>query len=490
MSATTISKTQMQKLADECKRNLLKFYYTFVALKFEDHCAGKHIKYLADKVTQCIYNPDFKNRLAIAMPPQHSKSSLVTVALPVWLTIRNPKLRILVVNAEKELSKTFGIQIRQLMHNIGPYYDMEVSNVQSSNTSLMFTKNGQLVDSTAGIKLTGISGGISGRPADVVIIDDPYKGIEKEFTPTALNHSWRDYSSLIEQRARTKTKMILLHTRWNSEDIQGRLLLDDYQRQKYEFIQLSAIATENDPLGRKLGEPLWPEYYDINFYLDKQKTMGERQFQAIYQQKPLDLTSNFFYTDKIIWEDYALNQYYESDCRSYDMAYTSENQALENNTDADYTAGCEAFKVSDYHYHFQDFLYKRLGENNINYIRNVANQDGLNRDILIETGTKGGAAKELFRLWDEDYLSEYNCIQSEPWGTKVDRATMLRYAMFDGKIHIHCNDLTLKKELLSQLKAFPNGKHDDLVDAMSYAILYLNDTPGDDVYGTGESSYN
>ena len=62
--------------------------------------------------------------------------------------------------------------------------------------------------------------------------------------------------------------------------------------------------------------------------------------------------------------------------------------------------------------------------------------------------------------------------------------------MFDGKIHIHCNDLELKKELLSQLKAFPNGKHDDLVDAMAYAILHLSDSQGDDVYGTGESSYN
>ena len=487
MSATTISEERMQQLADECKKNLLKFYYAFVALRFEDHVEGDHIKYLADKVTQVIYNPEFKNRLSIAMPPQHSKSSLVTVALPVWLTIRNPNRRIFVVNAEKELSKTFGIQIRQLMHNIGHYYGMEVSNVQSSNTSLMFTKNGQLCDGS--IKLTGISGGISGRPTDVLIIDDPYKGIEKEFTPTALNHMWRDYSSLIEQRARTKTKMILLHTRWHSEDIQGRLLADEYQKQKYEFVHLPAIAGENDILGRKPGEPLWPKYYTLNFYRDKERIMGERQFQAIYQQQPLDLTSNFFYTDKIIWEEHALDSYYELDCRSYDMAYTSEKQALENNTDADYTAGCEAYKISDYHYHFQDYLYNRLGERNINYIQNVAKQDGLNRNILIETGTTGGAAQELFRLWDEDYLSEYPCHQSKPWGTKADRATALRYAMYDGKIHIHCNDMNLKKELLSQLKAFPNGKHDDLVDAMSYAILFLNEAPNEDVYGTGETTY-
>lgn len=482
-TVTENNREYLNKYANELSEvteNLYAFYSVFVSSRFEDDCEAPHIKKLAKKLMDITDGTSSKNRLLCAMPPQHSKSSLVTLAYSVWLIVNNPNLRILIVNAEKELSIEFGIAIRQLIQEMGGIYGLTVSRVKSSATNLRFELFGELQQGS--IRLTGASGSITGHPTDIVIVDDPYKGLIDELGPTALQKKWIWFSSLIEQRVRPKTKLIVLHTRWHSEDIQGRILADDYQKAKYEHIEYAAID-EN-------GEPLWPEYYDLDFYLDKQRTMGERQFQAIYQQKPLDLTSNFFYTDKIIWEDYALNQYYESDCRSYDMAYTSENQALENNTDADYTAGCEAFKVSDYHYHFQDFLYKRLGENNINYIRNVANQDGLNRDILIETGTKGGAAKELFRLWDEDYLSEYNCIQSEPWGTKVDRATMLRYAMFDGKIHIHCNDLTLKKELLSQLKAFPNGKHDDLVDAMSYAILYLNDTPGDDVYGTGESSYN
>lgn len=460
--------------------NLYAFYRRYVGIRYSPLYHAWFIKDLAKKLQDLVYDPKAKNRLMCAMPPQHSKSSLITLAFPVWLFCKNPKLNILIVSSEQDLASNFGIKIRELIYSCGHRFGIKVSNVKSSNSFIMVEKHGRLCDGS--IQLTGSRGHITGRPVDLIIIDDPYKGMEDEFTPTALNKKWNWFTSIIEQRLRKHTKLAILHTRWHSEDIQGRILADDYQREKYEHVEYAAID-EN-------GEPLWPEYYDLSFYEDKERTMGERQFQAIYQQKPLDLTSNFFYTDKIIWEDYALNQYYESDCRSYDMAYTSENQALENNTDADYTAGCEAFKVSDYHYHFQDFLYKRLGENNINYIRNVANQDGLNRDILIETGTKGGAAKELFRLWDEDYLSEYNCIQSEPWGTKVDRATMLRYAMFDGKIHIHCNDLTLKKELLSQLKAFPNGKHDDLVDAMSYAILYLNDTPGDDVYGTGESSYN
>ena len=78
-------------------------------------------------------------------------------------------------------------------------------------------------------------------------------------------------------------------------------------------------------------------------------------------------------------------------------------------------------------------------------------------------------------MWDKDYLSEYKCIQSEPIGTKADRAYALKNAIFDGKIHIHCTDKAIRKEIKSQLEAFPNGTHDDLVDAMAYAYNYLKD---------------
>ena len=466
MSAATINETQMQKLADECKRNLLKFYYTFVAFRFEDRCDGEHIKYLADKLTQMVYNPEFKNRLSVAMPPQHSKSSLVTVAFPVWLTIRNPKLRIFVINAEKELSKTFGIQIRQLMQNIGHYYNMDVSNVQSSNTSLMFTKNGWLCDGS--IKLTGMAGGISGRPADILIIDDPYKGNEMEFTPTALNHKWRDYSSLIEQRARSKTKLVLLHTRWNSEDIQGRIKADDYQREKYEFIEFPAIATENDILGRKPGESLWPQYYDLDFYLDKQQTMGERQFQAIYQQTPLDLTSDFFYMDHLIFEDH-FDDYVVARCRSWDIASSDDKLGDQR----DYSVGVRMLRTATDQYWIFDYERGQYGNDILNKIKATARLDTAAYTILLETGTKGGAAGLLY----DDYrksLKGYSTVQSDPSSmTKADRATPLRYAIYDGKVHVCINNDELRQIFIDEFKSFPNGKHKDIVDSVAHGFNWL-----------------
>ena len=467
MSAT-ITNEQMQTLADECKRNLLKFYYTFVALRFDNRSSAPHLLDLADKLTQCVYNPEFKNRLCVAMPPQHSKSSMVTVAFSTWLIIRNPKLRILIVNAEKELSKTFGIQIRQLMHNIGHYYQMKVSNVQSSNTSLMFTKNGVLCDGS--IKLTGASGGITGRPADIILVDDPYKGLEDEFTPTQLKKKWNWYSSLIEQRARNQTKLVVMHTRWHSEDIQGQILADDYQASKYHFVEYPAI-NEN-------GEALWEDYYGMDFYLDKQRTMGERQFQAIYQQKPIDLTSNFFHTDHLHFET-SFDDYVIGRCRSWDIASSDDTLGDER----DYTVGVPMLKTPGDQYWIFDYERGQYGNNVKNIIRNTARADSPAYKILLETGTKGGAAGLLYDEY-KSYLTGYSTQQSEPIGTKADRATPLANAIYDRKIHILINDDDKRQALLSELKSFPNGKHDDIVDAISYGYLYLKEIGNGNRIGT------
>ena len=83
-------------------------------------------------------------------------------------------------------------------------------------------------------------------------------------------------------------------------------------------------------------------------------------------------------------------------------------------------------------------------------------------------------------------MPEHKCIQSEPIGTKADRATALANAIFDGKIHIYCTDKAIRKELKQQLESFPNGTHDDLIDAMAYAYNYLKDKKdSSSLYSTG-----
>lgn len=459
----------MTELSDAAKENIANhiydFYLAFVANRYGAVLAP-HIELLSDKLER-LFKPNYPNRLCVAMPPQHSKSSIVTLAFSSWLICNNPNLRILIVNAEKELSTTFGIQIRNLLYYASPYFNgLKVSNVKSSSTHLMFEKDGELCNGE--IRLTGASGSITGHPADIVIVDDPYKGLEDEFTPTQLRKKWNWYTNLIEQRLRSNSKLVLLHTRWHSEDIQGKIKADDYQSSKYDFIEFPAID--------ELGKPLWPQYYDLEFYLDKQRTMGERQFQAIYQQKPLDLTSDFFYMDRIIFED-TFNNYLISRCRSWDIA-SSDNTLGDQR---DYTVGVRMGKVSDNEYWIFDYERGQYGNDVLNIIQKTAKMDRANYHILLETGTKGGAAGLLYNDYKEA-LTGYTTHQSDPTSmTKADRATPLRHAIYDGKIHVMIRNENLRQTFIDEFKAFPNGKHDDIVDAVAHGFNFLKKHGGNQV---------
>jgi len=440
--------------------NLYWFYRNYISSNFKENLNAPHIETLA------AYLTDLKegniNRLCVAMPPRHSKSSMVTLAFPLWLLSKDKDLNILIVNNSANLSEKFGIQLREYVRRIGPIFDLYLSDVKHSSTYLMFTdKQGRLQNGS--IRLVGANGSITGQDADYVILDDIYSGFE-DITPSLLEKKIDWFKTIIEQRIEPHTKLVILHTRWHTKDLQG--YLKENFPDDYSFVEFPAINKE--------GKPLWNQRYTIEDYNKKLESMGNRLFQAIYQQNPLDLTSNFFYTDNIIWEKDIDTRYHIATCRSWDMAYTEANNI--NSKKADYTAGVNAYKISENHYIFTDFIHGQYGKENIRKIQNTAYLDGLNKTILIETGTKGAAAKELFNVWNNDYLSQYKCKQSLPWGTKADRAQALADAMYDGKVHFCIYDDDLRKTVIQQFKAFPNSAdHDDIVDACSYAFLFLKD---------------
>ena len=111
--------------------------------------------------------------------------------------------------------------------------------------------------------------------------------------------------------------------------------------------------------------------------------------------------------------------------------------------------------------------------NNVkNVIRNTARIDTPAYTVLLEPGTKGGASKLLYEEYKTE-LAGYPTVQSEPVGTKADRATPLANAIYDGKVHICINNDEQRQTLIDEFKSFPNGKHDDIVDACAYGFSWL-----------------
>ena len=263
----------------------------------------------------------------------------------------------------------------------------------------------------------------------------------------------------------------MLGTRWHSQDVIGRLMQE--QPDKYRFITIKAL--EDD------GTCIWSNRYDPNFFIDRKEEVGERVFNAQYQGQPLDETGDFFNLDKLQFitdndiHDYAV----VSKVRSYDCAYSDDTKGNVN----DRTASVLMYRTIDDYYIIRELRADRYGERLFNVIQSTARLDTPNIPVLIETGTVGGSSKALFDIYKQR-LQGYRVEQSKPITSKVDRAYGFKEAILDGKVIVCLDDIS-RGQLLEEMRGFPLMKHDDIIDACSYAYNYLSTSGGASMVGTG-----
>ena len=378
------------------------------------------------------------------------------MAYPIFEFLHNKDLNIVIVTSTMTLAEKFGIAIKDWFNVYGKLFNCFKSDIKHSKTHLMIEdKNKQLYNGS--IRLTSSGSTLTGLDVDLLILDDIYKGLT-DTTPSLLEKKIEWFNTIITQRIEPHTKLIILHTRWSQRDLTG--YLKENNPDDYRFIELPAVNED--------GTVLWPDRYDKTFFEDREKEMGSRLFQALYQQKPLDETGNFFDLNKIDFNP-PLQQNFIASVRSWDLAYSDESKGDIN----DSTAGVLMRKTIDGRYVISDIQHGRYGDNIKTKIKETAYLDTPNTNILIETGTSGGASKFYFREL-QDSLQGYRTRQSEPKGNKVDRAMPFKDAMLDGKIQVDLSD-NQRGVFIKELTGFPLAKHDDIVDACSYAYLYLRD---------------
>ena len=225
--------------------DLYEFYYNFIALRYENYVDADHIREIADKLTELYLNETDKH-LCLSVAPRHSKSSIVTLAFPLWLIFQNPDLKILIVNAEASLSENFGIRIREFVKEYGEIFDVYLSDVKHSSTHIKFEdKHGRLYKGQ--IRLTGASGSITGQDADILILDDIYKGFA-DITPSLLDKKIEWYKTMIIQRKNPRQRFYI-HTRWASNDLTGYLM--ENSSDKYDFLSFQQSRRMALLFGRK-----------------------------------------------------------------------------------------------------------------------------------------------------------------------------------------------------------------------------------------------
>ena len=447
-------------------------YDIYTSFTVKDSLPAEHIYEISEALMDTLFDDDCPNRLTVSQPPRTAKSSLITLSFPFWLILMDPELNILIVNYSQGLADDFGIILRQLFidnADLLAYYDIYLSDKEHSRTKFRFENSkGELLGS---VKLTGVGGPITGRDVDICICDDLIKGFS-DCTPTLLDKLYEWFKNILIPRLEPHSKLFMLGTRWHTQDVIGRLMKE--QSDKYQFITLKAL---NDD-----GSCIWPNKYTPEFFEERRKEVGDRVFEAQYQGQPLDETGDYFNLDNIIFEE-TFN--YNSPLitgrvRSWDFAYSAEEPGKDN----DFTASCKVYRVLDDTYYVTDVSMERYGDELLNIVKRTAKHDTPNFKILMETGTKGGAAKELYNQYKKHFTG-YMTEQSEPIGSKVDRANALKYAILQGKIRFVLNP-EQRELLLGQLKGFPLAKHDDLIDALSYAILYFDEHKSSEIRTGGK----
>ena len=448
--------------------DLYKFYQYYVINTFnKEVIPAPHIKKLSRALMR-MYRGAY-NKMTVSLPPRHSKSSLITLAFPLWLICNDPSLNIMIINSTSTLSKSFGIRIRELFNRYSNDFGLQISDDKHASDWIMFKyPNGELTGGS--IRLIGIGGQITGFDADWIIVDDLVKGVS-DCTPTALDTTKEYFDGVITQRIEPHTKLIVLGTIWHSDDILS--YLRNEHGDEYKIIDMPAYDAN--------GNVLWSNRYDKEFFDKREKEMGTRLFQALYMCHPLDMTGSFFNTDSLRFEEHTRTNYtYSQTVRSWDLAYSDESKGQVN----DSTASCLMTRTLDNQYIIHEVINEQYGDKLKNVLRSTAYLDTPNIPILIETGTTGGAAEFLYKEYCDNYLQGYNTKQSKPIGSKVDRATPFRDAILDGRIIIDLPDHQ-REQLIRQLQSFPLGKHDDIIDAISYAYNYLSTKNSGDIIATG-----
>lgn len=267
------------------------------------YVSAAHHRVIADKLG-AVERGEI-DRLMIFMPPRHGKSELASRKFPAWYLGRNPSKQIIAASYNSDLARDFGRDVRNLVGE--PEYRAIFNGVELSADSQaanrMHTNHGGMYIAA------GVGTAVTGRGADVLLIDDPLKDREEADSERRRDTVWNWFRSTAYTRLMPGGAVVLIQTRWHEDDLAGRLLQQDGRKDEggqWDVLELPAIDN---------GRALWPEWYPVSTLERIKAAIGPREWSALYQQRPQPDEGTFFQRDWFKeWEALpALRHYGTSD---------------------------------------------------------------------------------------------------------------------------------------------------------------------------------
>lgn len=420
---------------------------------------SKFHKDLCDRVQEFVEKPTDKayEIMIISTPPQHGKSTTLTETLCAWYLMRNPDHCVIQVSYGDDLAERFGKRNLEKVKEFGDIFGVEVDPRKATSRDFAIKDHkGRMISK-------GIGSGLTGHSGHLIVIDDPIKNRGEADSERTRDSIWDEFINSILSRTQAGSKIILIMTRWHEDDLAGRILENMPEFVTYVNYECEC-ESEDDPLGRKIGEPLCPEIGKGKEWLASYKETftnesGMRAWEALFQGHPTIAEGNIL--KKEWW------QYYDPAKEpKFDQMIMSVDATFKDGERNDYVAisvwgkkenKIYLVKMINEHLNFTATLHKiRLLKAHYPRIGAIYVEDAANGQAIIQT-----LSHEILGI-----------IPVPPDKSKEARVNAVSFVIEAGNVYLPEGD-PMTYKFVEQCAKFPNDKHDDMVDSMSQALYKL-----------------
>ncbi len=448
-----LDKLEELKKKQSCNERFLPF----VNAMWPTFIAGRHHAKMADAFER-VARGELK-RLIINMPPRHTKSEFASYLLPAWFLGKFPHKKVIQCSHTAELAVGFGRKVRNLV-DTEAYHRLFPDLVLSADSKAAGRWNTSKMGDYFAI---GIGGAVTGKGADLLIIDDPHSEQEAalaEVNPDIYDKTYEWYTSGPRQRLQPGGAIVIVMTRWSKRDLTGQILKDSVQNEslgEWEVIEFPAILPS--------GSPLWPEFWSVDELLKVKRDVPNSKWMAQYQQNPVSESAAIVKREWWkMWERETPPQ-----C---DFILQCWDTAFEKTQRADYSAQT----TWGVFYHPDD-----NGVDQANIILLNAGRD------RVEFPTLKQWAIDEYKEWEPDSVTIEKKASGAPLiyelramgipvqeftptrgNDKISRLNAVADIFASGRVWAPATRWA--EEVIDEVAEFPAGSHDDFVDTVSMAM--------------------
>lgn len=427
----------------------------------ETQLAEHHVLTL-QAIQRCIEKPS--GRLMLFMPPGSAKSTYGSVVTPSWAMGRKPGFKVIGVSYGSDMAKKFGRRTRSIIkqRKYSTLFDTALSGDQAAADEWALSNTSEYMSG-------GILSGITGNRADLVVVDDPIKGRQDADSEVIRQRTKDEYEESVKTRLKPGGSIIIIQTRWHEDDLSGSILPDNYAGEsglivgkdgfEWEVICLAAKCERaDDPLGRQIGEYIWPEWFDANHWRNFEQM--PRTWNALFQQRPAPETGDYFKRDWVHQVDIMPPA-------SVMMIYGASDYAV-TSKGGDYTVHVVVGIDPEGRMWLLD-LWRAQASSDV-WVEAFCDLVKKWHPVgwAEETGQiKSGVGPFLIKRMME--TGAYVVREQFPTrGDKSVRAQSIRGRMANAGLYVQ-KDAPFVNDLINEMMSFPVGVHDDQVDALGLA---------------------